>query len=238
MSHQSDPQYLGASITGITSNNNGGFGFGPLSGVYNFDVTPAAASVVNLATAQQLVAAGNLTLTAGTGVTSVTRADGTVVYQFDTPRAVALASAADLSLINFTISGYDIYGQAMTQTRAGPNNNTVNTTKAFYQIVTIAADAAVSSDVTAGGSSILGLPIFLANVGNVISVRWNSTLAQDAGTFVAGVTTTPSATTGDVRGTYLPSSAADASKRLIMNLIESPSMITGSRDGLLGKTQA
>ena len=45
------------------------------------------------------------------------------------------------------------------------------------------------------------------------STKWNNTLAQDAGTFVAADATSPATSaTGDPRGTYLPSSASDGTR--------------------------
>jgi hypothetical protein len=53
---------------------------------------------------------------------------------------------------------------------------------------------------------------------------------------VAGVTSTSSASTGDVNGTYLPGSAADGTKRLqVWMHPDMPSMITsGINIGMFG----
>jgi hypothetical protein len=49
------------------------------------------------------------------------------------------------------------------------------------------------------------------------AVKWDNTLAQDAGTFVAADATSPAtASTGDVRGTYVPSGSSNGSKRLVV----------------------
>ena len=69
---------------------------------------------------------------------------------------------------------------------------------------------------------------------------WNSTITDDAGTFVAADTATATTTTGDVRGTYVPSSATDGIKRLVMT-IALPGIAVGpnaTRIGALGVTQA
>jgi hypothetical protein len=68
---------------------------------------------------------------------------------------------------------------------------------------------------------------------------WNSLIVTGTGTFTAGVTTTPSATTGDVRGTYLVGSASDGTKRMTLwQHPVLPAMITsGINAGLFGAAQ-
>lgn len=218
-------------------------GVGPMARLYVYDVVPVALNTTGIAAAQLLAAAGNLTLTAGTGATSVVRTNGETVIQLDVPRAVTLTVATtDQSGITFTIYGYDVYGQPMTFSRAGPNANTVATTKAFKQISRVAASAAIATNgVSVGFNDVLGMPYRVTNAVFIQSVKYNSTLAQDAGTFVAAVTTDPAtATTGDVRGTYLPSSACDGAKRLAMSLYL-PGVASGpqaTRASACGVTQA
>lgn len=52
---------------------------------------------------------------------------------------VSLTSTANLGSINMTIVGTDANGVALTETRAGPNNNTVETTAYFKTISSITA---------------------------------------------------------------------------------------------------
>lgn len=244
----SDDIFLGPVITNMGMDSSLGDpspmsnGVGPMARIYVFDVVPAAVTANSLATAQQLLAASNLTLSSGTGgVTTTVDPTGVTRYVLDTPRAVSLASVGDLSLITFTVTGYDLYGQRMTQALAGPNNNTVNTLKAFKSVISIAASAAVATDVTAGTSSILGLPVRVTVAPYIISAKWNLALADDAGAFVPAVTTDPStAILGDVRGTYLPTTPANGTRRLIM-AIAMPAIAVGpnaTRVGALGVTQA
>lgn len=246
MSQISDDLFLGAAPTGMgldASLGNPspmGVGVGPMGRVYIFDIVPTAASNTNLAALQTTAGAGNLTLTAGTGVTLTTGQDGIARYTLDTPRSLALTSTGDLSGITFTVSGYDLYGQLMTQAMAGPNNNTVTTLKAFKSVVSVAVSAAVGTNVSVGGGSIFGLPVRVTNAGYVLSVKWASALADDAGTFVVAVTTDPStALLGDVRGTYATSSPANGSRRLVV-AIAIPAIGSGpnaTRLGALGVTQ-
>jgi len=305
-------------------------GVGPLGREYVWDVIPQTLQAANIAASQTPVAAGNLTLTAGTSAKSVTRTDGTSVIQLDVARAVkvttgtatgstlaGVATTGTAGQISFTsnasvftgqyvtvsgtaggtgaitgysnpttyilsavtatsatllttssgavastagtitgltftlgaapqvvtVSGYDYYGQAMTEaiTSSSSVSTAVNGKKAFYQISSIATAGATGTALTVGTTDILGFPLRTFDAGYVVRVGWNSTLANDAGTFVVADMTTPAtSTTGDVRGTYVPSSATNGIKRLVA-VIALPGIATGpnaTRTGALGVTQA
>lgn len=194
-------------------------GVGPLGRVAFRNFIPLTVQTNNVATTQHMTASTALTLTAGTGVTAGTapNGSGSAVIVFDVARAVSLTSTANLSGMNFTVRGFDEYGQPLTATRAGPNNNTVNTTKTFKSVLSVTPSATDgANNVTVGSSDIFGLAYYCADAGYIMP-KWAETLAQDAGTFVAGVTTDPAtATTGDVRGTYTPSSASNGTRRLVI----------------------
>ncbi len=219
-----DDIYLGTAVApqpNQTTPSPMSVGVGPMGRTFAWDVVPVALNTTGIAAAQLLGAAGNLALTAGTGATLVTRPDGVLAIQLDVPRCVTLTVATtDQSAITFTIYGYDIYGQPMSAQRAGPNANTVATTKAFYQITRVAASAAIATNgVSVGFNDKLGVPVVVKNAVHVAAVKYNSTLAQDAGTFVAADVTTPATvSTTDVRGCYTPSSACDGAKRLVMSI--------------------
>jgi hypothetical protein len=194
-----------------------------------------------LATAQAVAAAGNLTLTAGTGVTTQI-VNGETRYVLDTPRAVTIDSsgAGDTTQIA-TVYGYDVYGQPMSEAIAFNGTTEVSGTKAFKSVTRIAVDALMAGNANAGFNDVLGIPVRVTDAGYVISAKWDDTLADDAGTFAAADTTSPATTTtDDVRGTYTPSSAADGSKRLVM-AIAVPGIAAGpnaTRVGAFGVTQA
>jgi hypothetical protein len=213
-------------------------GVGPIGRVYVWDVIPQAAVTNNIAASQTASGAGAVTLTAGTSAKSVLRADGTSVIQLDLPRAVKVNCATTARA--FTVSGYDYYGQAMTETiTVAVAGTAVTGKKAFFQIsgATIAGSATA---VVIGTSDVLGLPVRVFNTAYVASVKSNNTLAQDAGTFVAADTATATATTGDVRGTYTPATASDGIVRTVMT-ITLPAIAVGpnaTRVGALGVTQA
>lgn len=213
-------------------------GVGPIGRVYVWDIIPQAAVTNNIAASQTASGAGAITLTAGTSAKSVVRQDGTTVIQLDLPRAVKVNGATTARA--FTVSGYDYYGQAMSEvitvTVAG---TAVTGKKAFFQVssVTIAGSATA---VVVGTSDVLGIPVRVFNAAYVASVKSNNTLAQDAGTFVAADTAVATTTTGDVRGTYTPATASDGIVRTVMT-ISLPAIAVGpnaTRVGALGVTQA
>lgn len=245
----SDDLFLGSSQTfmGVNAVSALGdpapmdLGVGPLGRIYVWDTVPVALATNNIATASAYTAA--ITLTAGTGTTQVVRNDGTVVIQLDVPRAVAVTiGAGTIANKNVTITGWDYYGQAMSEVIATgtTQSTTVNGKKAFYQIASASVNGAVGATIALGTTDILGIPVRMTNVAYVSSVRWDSTLASDAGTFVAAVTSTATATTGDVRGTYVPSSATNGTKRLVMGILLTAIAVgpQATRTGALGVTQA
>jgi len=213
-------------------------GVGPLGRIYVWDVIPQAAVTNNIALSQTASGAGAVTLTAGTSVKSVVRTDGTTVLQLDLPRAIKVNCSTTARA--FTVSGYDYYGQAMSELiTVSVAGTAVTGKKAFYQVsgATIAGSATA---VLIGTSDVLGLPVRVFNVSYVASVKSNDTLAQDAGTFVAAVTSTATTTTGDVRGTYTPATASDGIVRTTMGILL-PAIAVGpnaTRVGALGVTQA
>jgi hypothetical protein len=218
-------------------------GVGPLGRIYVFDAIPQAKLTTNISAAASYSAAGNATLAAGAGVKSVIRADGSTVLQLDVPRAVSITiGTGTITATNITISGYDYYGQAMSEviSTGTTQSTTVNGKKAFYQVSGVAVAGNCGGTVAVGTTDIIGLPVRVTDAGYIARVGWNNTLAEDAGTFAAAATATATTTTGDVRGTYLPSSACDGIKRLVVGILL-PAIAVGpnaTRQGALGVTQA
>lgn len=213
-------------------------GVGPLGRIYVWDVIPQTLQVACVAASQAPAGAGNLTLTAGTSAKSVVRADGSTVIQLDTPRALQVNSSTTARA--FTVTGYDYYGQLMTEViTVSVAGTPVSGKKAFYQVSSVAI-AGSATAVTVGTTDVLGLPLRVIDAGYIASLNWNNTLARDAGTFVAAVTTAASNSTGDVRGTYAPSTASDGVKRLVMSIACNAIMVgpNATRTGALGVTQA
>ena len=243
----SDDLFLGSAQTymGTNTNSNLGdpspmdIGVGPVGRIYVWDTVPAAKATNNLVTSTTPTGAGSLTLAAGAGVTAVTLSSGSTAYQLDVPRAVAVTQVTAGTARNFTVTGYDWYGQPMSELIVSVAGSTVNGKKAFYQITGITVSGATTTAVTVGTTDILGSPVRIPNAGYVARAGWNDTLAEDAGTLADAVATTPSTTTGDVRGTYVPSSACDGTKRLVMGILL-PALAVGpnaTRAGALGVNQ-
>lgn len=215
-------------------------GVGPLGRVFVWDVIPQALSAANIAASQTPAAAGSLTLTAGTSVKSVVNAAGSTVLQLDCPRAVSVTQVTGGTARAFTVSGYDVYGQAMSEVITSVANATTNGKKAFYQISGITVAGATTTAITVGTTDILGCPVRILDLAYIVHAGYNNTLADNAGTAVAAVTTTATTTTGDVRGTFVPASATDGIKRLVMT-IALPAIAVGpnaTRTGAFGVTQA
>lgn len=156
-------------------------------------------------------------------------------------RAVAIRSVGDDSGATFVVAGYDIYGYPLSETITGSSGapGTANGKKAFKAVTSVTPAGTLSgSNVSVGQSDIFGLPI-LATAQSALVGYWNNLILYGTGTFVAAVLTSPAtATTGDVRGTLVPGSASDGSKRL--TLFQHPSlsqMITsGINIGMFGVT--
>lgn len=215
-------------------------GVGPLGRVYVWDVVPQTLVANNIAASQTPAAAGSLTLTAGTSVTSVVLSNGSTVLQLDCPRAVSVTQVTGGTARAFTVSGYDYYGQPMTEQITSVANATTPGKKAFYQISGITVAGATTTAVTVGTTDVLGCPVRILDLGYIVHAGYNNTLADNAGTAVAAVTATATATTGDVRGTFTPNGATDGIKRLVMT-IALPAIAVGpnaTRTGAYGVTQA
>lgn len=175
--------------------------------------TPITADADGICEAQNIGTAGDLSINGAL-------ADGGEVV-LDVPRNVVVDSGgADTAVL--TVYGYDEYGVAMRESITLNGTTAVAGKKAFKRITRVAASAAIANSAFVGTGDVLGLPVYLPGAGYVIAELQDGAAAT-AGTVVAGSTAAPSATTGDVRGTYDPNAAADGAKnfRLVL-LVEDP----------------
>ncbi len=217
-------------------------GVGPMGRVFVWDVVPLTLQAAGLASSQNPGSGAGFTLTAGTGVTRVTLPDGSFGYVLDVPRCVTI-TAAGANSAQYRVNGFDQYGQPMSQDLAAPSTSTVATTKAFKIVTSVVNRNATAgtNGLTVGFNDTLGLPVRVTDRGYVVSVKYNNVLADDAGTLTVADTTDPATrSTGDVRGTYALSSAANGSRRLVMT-IALPALAVGpnaTRIGAAGVTQA
>ena len=74
------------------------------------------------------------------------------------PSVISLTSAGNVSAVNFTITGLDASGTAISETIAGPNANTVFTTKVFASVEKVFNSAALGSSTSVGYGSTVTLP--------------------------------------------------------------------------------
>lgn len=146
--------------------------------------------------------------------------------------AVLLALAADLitprTLVGAwtgtavcTAVGKDVYGKTLVE-RSGSGTSFTGT-KAYKSVSSVTFSADVTG-CTIGHGDVFGLPVFLPSAGYIIKELIDGAAAT-AGTTVAGIRTAggSTATTGDVRGTYDPNSAADGSRAFSLIVLADPS---------------
>ncbi len=154
-------------------------------------------------------------------VASITTSTGTTasVWPLDVPRNLVsvVTHGSSIVAMTITITGYDYYKERVVETHtitATGTTKTVNGAKAFAYIESIALTAAADAEANTlnlGIGDVLGLPIKAAELSDVVAFFADGTEEVTAATVVAAVTTTASATTGDVRGTITPDTATDAS---------------------------
>lgn len=233
MTHFSDPLYQGDAPTNVVDagRNISGLGVGPMFGVIPYTITPATLGTALVAALQTTAGAGNLVLTAGAGVTTVTRPDGQVVLQLDVPRNLTLTSAGNISGVTFTVTGYDFYRVPETEVITGPNANTVQGNVAFSQIVSIAVSGAVGTNTSVGMGDKFGLPLKITQAGQLLNIGWAGGSTRDASTVVVGST----AANADNRGTLTPSSASNGSRTLVVGLMPlTAQMVSGLSVDVVG----
>ena len=166
--------------------------------------SPDVLDVDGVAQAQAVASPGNLTLN-GALVT-----DG--VATFDVPRCVEIdSSGAGDTTQTATVTGTDEYGNVLVEDIAFNGTTAVSGNKAFKTVTQVAIDIALAGNATCGTTDKLGLPAFLPSVGMVLFELEDGADAT-AGTLAAGADAVATATTGDVRGTYIPNSAANGTR--------------------------
>lgn len=161
--------------------------------------TPIATDADSVVASQAATAAGGL----ATGINGALAADG--VATFDVPRNVVAAWTTTAVL---TVTGTDQYGNVIVESSA--SGTSLAGKKAFKTVTGISVSVDVTG-LTVGHGNVLGLPAYLASVSHVVREIMDDATAT-AGTLVAGDVTTATATTGDVRGTYVPNSAPNGTR--------------------------
>ena len=213
MTQFSDDLWIGVA-TGPQLNSYAGpgavfAGVGPLGRVYIFDIVPAALSATAVCAAQAAAAAGYLTINGAS-------ASGGVAT-FDVARTVSVDTSNIANTTQtVTITGTDYWGQTQTEAIACNGTTQVNGDKAFKTITAVYVDDAITGTIFLGNNDAFGLPYRVTDAGYLLRTGWAGAVADNAGTFVAADTATATATTGDVRGLYAPTTAADGARRLVI----------------------
>jgi hypothetical protein len=144
------------------------------------------------------------------------RADGIL----DKPRNITAAATHGSSVVAMTllVTGKDENGVTLTEQlpiSAGGTSQTATGKKAFKTLTSIAitsAGNATTNTLDMGFGDTLGLPYLLKEKNKAIYLMDN--VIQTGGTITVADTTDPATTTtGDVRGTILPATACNGSRR-------------------------
>lgn len=208
MPHFSDPLHLGPVPKRgplVNDPTRMDIGVGPLGQIFVYDIVPIAPDPDGVLATQAITAAGG----PATGLNGALASGG--VATFDVPRNVVAAWTGTAIM---TVVGTDVYGRPQRATSA--SGTSFASLKTFRTITSVSVSADVTG-ATVGTGDVFGLPFRVVNGGYVVRAGWAGALADDAGTFVAADVTSPAtAATGDTRGTFDPSSAADGSRRLVI----------------------
>ncbi len=174
--------------------------------------SPVATSATALRAAAAIGGAGAITL---------------LTTSLDVPRNLIFTSVGNDSGITFTINSLDLFGNPVRETVTGANAGVAAGVKAHYRNITVSVSGASAGNVSIGFGNVLGLPVYLPNTAQILKELQDNANAT-AGTTVAGLAigTKSTATTADVRGTYVPNSAPDGNRAYELILVlEDPDFI-------------
>lgn len=179
---------------------------------------------------------GTSTATGTTNSLTLTGANVTSgVATFAVPQAITINATGDASGLTFTIAGTDLYAVAMTEAIIGATGTSAVGVKAFLTVSSVSITASTPGLVQIGGSSVYGLPVRAATKGKFLGVYMDGGPMPGA-TLVAGLAATgaSTATTADVRGTWTPTTAANATRIFSVMLMPDPT----TTQSLFGTAQA
>jgi hypothetical protein len=201
--------------------------------------------------------ASNLTATSGTVVLAYPNPQACAVpTNLQTPsvylwspqallgRGVSVTAAAGATYTTATISSYDVYGYPMVEQITITAGSTVNGKKAHKYIKSVVLSGG-TADTTHAYSvntiDLFGLPIRSDSFGDILinsaaGSLTATTLVTAATSYVAADRSTPTATTGDVRGTYAGFTSSTGANKLIVRQSPQPYNLL-SATGLFGATQ-
>lgn len=168
-----------------------------------------------------------VTASATSVVNAATRADATTVataFTLDVARTLqyVCGSAGDTTQ-TLTTKGLDDYGVPMTETVTLNGTTIVQGKKAFKSVISTKLSAALTTTLSVGSSTKLGVPCFVVYPGcSILDIK--NKVAATAGTWLAGDSATPTATTGDVRGTYDPNTAPSSNTNTYESFVMVPDL--------------
>jgi len=147
----------------------------------------ATYSINNIAESQDPAGAGNLTLVAS-------------YIPFANPRYVYITSAADDSLLTFTVTGVDINGSPLAETITGGNAKAVSSTKKFKAVtnVSVSGDSGsvqVGSFERATFTGATARQVTIVAVGNESAKTFVVTGTDNTGNTISETVAGPNATT-------------------------------------------
>lgn len=197
-------------------------------------------NIVDAATGAELPNAETVTYTAATDGTSPLdnpsrrptttikfQGQDVLVWSFDVPRAIRsnVTHGASVVAMTITVTGYDEYFEKVVEdiaVAAGGTSQVDNGLKAFKYIESIAYVAAGNAETNTanlGFNDVFGLPFKVANANKILVANADGSVEDFV--IVVGDATAATATTGDVRGTVDPTTAANGTVRFgIMMALE------------------
>lgn len=129
-------------------------------------------------------------------------------------RVISITAAVTATGGAFAVVGYDLYGYPQTETiTAAAGASTTNGAKGWKFISSVTPQFTDAHNYSVGTADLFEFPVAVYEF-CAVRIFWNNAAITASTGFVAAVTTTPSATTGSVRGTYAVQSASDATKKL------------------------
>ena len=141
----------------------------------------------------------------------------------------------------YTVKGFDIYGFPLTEAITGGNGTNataviVSGLKAFKYVASVTPSGTVNSTgASVGVGDVIGLPVRADRWTELSGSLGNTAVTVGTG-FTAAVTTTATATSGDVRGTYALQTGSNNVSRLVIKQTPLPANVS-STAGITGVSQ-
>jgi hypothetical protein len=178
------------------------------SPIYVYQITPSTGTTVTIAAAQAVAGAANLTINGSLATAGVAT--------LDVPRnVIVISSSGTDSTQTATVYGTDTYAIPVVETITLTGTTSAKGLKAFKTVTRVAMSASTSGNISAGSGDKFGVPYRINKLGSM-QAFWDATWNSGSATTTLGSTSTATATTGDVRGTYLPATASDGVRTLAL----------------------